>query len=80
MGVNLLPDDAVKMYVYFKNGNVFTYIVVSAVKAREHAEKIFTTGYRVQIGDRHEWFGPHYIDKICWEGADETHLAKKYKE
>jgi hypothetical protein len=69
-----------KIYVYFKNGNVFTYDVESAEKAREHAEKIWTTGYRIEIGGRHEWFGPHYIDKICWDGKDKTYLATKYKE
>jgi hypothetical protein len=66
------------MYVYFKNGNVYTYKV--AQKAREHAEKIWTTGYRVKVGNRHEWFGKHYIDKICWDGEDTTYLAEKYKE
>jgi hypothetical protein len=70
----------VTMYVYFKNGNVFTYEVDDAVKAREHAEKIWTTGYRVMIGDKHEWFGAHYIDKICWDGVDDSYLANKYKE
>ena len=69
-----------KMYIYFKNGNVFTYEIESAIKAREHAEKIWTTGYRVAVGSRHEWFGSHYIDKICWDGEDETYLAKKYSE
>lgn len=68
------------IYVYFKNGNVFSYEVESAIKAREHADKIWTTGFRWKIGDRHEWFGVHYIDKICWDGVDDTPLAKKYSE
>jgi hypothetical protein len=70
----------INIYIYFKNGNMFQYKVESAIKAREHAEKIFTTGYRVMVGNRHEWFGPHYIDKICWDGVDETPLAVKYSE
>ena len=65
-----------KIYVYFKNGNVYTYTVDSAEKAREHAEKIWTTGYRTLVGNRHEWFGPHYVDKICWDGEDNTYLTK----
>jgi hypothetical protein len=69
-----------KLYVYFKNGNVYDYKVENAQKAREHAEKIWTAGYRVKVGNRHEWFGTHYIDKICWEGEDQTCLATKYKE
>jgi hypothetical protein len=68
-----------KIYVYFKNGNVFIYEVESSLKAREHAEKIWSTGYRCTVGKRQEWFGPHYIDKICWDGDDDTYLAKKYK-
>ena len=63
--------------VYFKNGNVFTYEVENAIKSREHAEKIWTTGFRWFIGKKLEWFGSHYIDKICWTN-DETYLAKKY--
>lgn len=52
--------------VYLKNGNVFSYTVTSAIEAGEHAEKIWSTGFRTKIGDRTEWFGPHYIDKITW--------------
>lgn len=69
-----------RIYIYFKNGNVFQYEVENCEKAREHAEKIWTTGYKVKIGSRHEWFGPHYLDKICWDGEDTTYLAEKYKE
>jgi len=68
------------MYVYFKNGNVYTYEVEGAEKAREHAEKIWSTGFRTRVNDRVEWYGTHYLDKICWDGIDETFLAKKYKE
>lgn len=53
------------MYVYFKNGNVFDYEVKNEKKAREHADKIWTTGYRDMIDGRMEWFGSHYIDKVC---------------
>jgi len=72
--------EKITMYVYFKNGNVFTYEVDNAIKAREHADKIWTTGFRINIDGRHEWFGTHYLDKICWDGIDDTYLAGKYKE
>ena len=65
--------------VYFKNGNVFSYDVSSALKAREHAEKIWTSGFRTEIDGKTEWFGPHYVDKITWTN-DETPLARKYGE
>lgn len=66
------------VYIYFKNGNVHTYKVENQFKAREHAEKIWTTGFRAKVGSRMEWFGPHYIDKICWDW-EEDYLAKKYE-
>lgn len=65
----------VKIYVYFKNGNVYTYEVDSAEKAMEHADKIWSKGYLVKVGSQHEWFGVHYIDKICWDGVYDTDLG-----
>lgn len=59
----------IKVYVYFKNGNVDIYEVESAVKAREHADNIWLRGYKMRIGTRMEWFNPDYIDKICWDLA-----------
>lgn len=71
---------AVKVYVYFTNGNVAIYEVENQWKAREHAEKIWSTGIRWKVGNRLEWFGPHYIDKICWDLEDERdYLEEKYK-
>ena len=69
-----------EIYIYFKNGNVFHYEVESAEKAREHADKIWSGGYRHLNGNKNEWFGPHYIDKIVWEGNDDTYLAQKYQD
>ena len=68
-----------KMYVYFKNGNVDTYEVQNEWKAREHAEKIMFYGYRMRVGFRMEWFGAHYIDKVCWDAPNEDYLSKKYE-
>ena len=72
-------ESKMKLYVYFKNGNVFTYEVENIIKAREHAEKIWQTGFRQKIGNRLEWFGIHYIDKICWDWKEDF-LSKKYNE
>ena len=70
----------IKMYIYFKNGNVDTYEVAGVFKAREHAEKIWTHGYRMLVDFRMEWFGPHYIDKICWDVnvCNKDYLNNKY--
>lgn len=69
-----------KIYIYYKNGNAFIYEVENAEKAREHAYAIWKTGYRHKVGKRHEWDSPDKIDKICWDGEDETYIAKKYSE
>ena len=66
----------VTMEIYFKNGNIYRYKVANAEKAREHADKIWTTGYRVDTStednEEHTWYGPHYLDKIKWTGKDTT--------
>jgi hypothetical protein len=69
----------VTIYVYFKNGNVYTYEVEDQWKAREHADKIREFGFRARVGDRLEWFGPHYVDKICWDIVEEDYLSDKYE-
>jgi hypothetical protein len=68
-----------KMYIYFKNGNVDTYMVADMWKAREHSEAIWKGGYRMQVGDRMEWYGPHWIDKICWDLVEDDYLSYKYE-
>ena len=67
-----------EIYIYFKNGNVFNYEVENTIKAREHSEKIWTFGFRANVGNRIEWFGPHYIDKICWDRQGDSYLEEKY--
>jgi len=68
-----------EIFIYLTNGNVDVYEVDSPWKAREHAEKIWKGGYRMRVGSRMEWFGPHYIDKICWDMDEEDYLSVKYE-
>lgn len=70
---------AIQVYVYLKNGNVDVYPVDSEWKAREHAEKIMKEGYRMQVGNRMEWFGAHWIDKVCWDTEKGDYLQNKYE-
>lgn len=78
--VQVFPKDPiVKIYVYFKNGNVYTYEVEGQWKAREHADKIMTNGFRANVGNRMEWFGTHYIDKVCWDKVSTDFLSTKYE-
>ena len=68
-----------KIYVYLTNGNVYIYEVENEWKAREHAEKMMKEGFRARVGKRMEWFGKHYIDKICWDYKKEDYLMTKYE-
>lgn len=78
--VRVFPKEpTVKIYVYFKNGNVYTYTVEGQWKAREHADKIMNFGFRANIGSRLEWFGTHYIDKVCWDNVNGDYLSNKYE-
>jgi hypothetical protein len=56
--------------VYFKDGRVFAYPVASEAQAREHMGKIWAGGYRHVEAGALTWFGPHYIDKIKYQGQD----------
>jgi hypothetical protein len=69
----------IQIYVYLVNGNVDIYSVENEWKAREHAEKIMNGGYRMRVGKRMEWFGKHYIDKVCWDAPQEDYLSVKYE-
>lgn len=69
----------IKLYVYLIDGNVSIYSVENEWKAREHAEKIWSSGLRVEIKNRIEWLNPKYIDKICWDIKKADYLNKKYK-
>jgi len=69
----------IKIYVYLKSGVVDVYFVESVSKAREHAWQIWHGGYRMRIKDRIEWFGPHWIDKICWDMSEEDYLSEKFE-
>lgn len=69
----------INVYVYLKNGNVDIYSVENEWKAREHAEKIWVGGYRMLVGSRMEWFGPDWVDKICWDCEVCDYLCKKYE-
>lgn len=74
-----MKQETITVYVYLTNGNVDKYTVESAWKAREHAEKIMRLGYRMRVGSRMEWFGAHYIDKVCWDIGDGDYLGHKYE-
>lgn len=57
----------VTISVYMDDGRVFEYEATDEIKAREHAHKIVTQGYRHWprgSGKELEVYGPHRIDKV----------------
>ena len=63
------------LYIYFKDGRVFSYVVADAAQARAHMGKIWETGYRSTSDGTLQWYGPHYIDKIKYYPADNEILT-----
>jgi hypothetical protein len=58
--------------VYLDDGRVFEYQVSGAMKAREHAAAIISSGYRHPDGADLEWYPPHRIVKVKAVGACES--------
>ena len=68
------------LQIYFKDGRVFSYPVESDVKAREHMEKIWDTGYRSTCDGNLTWYGRHYIDKIKYVPMEGTKLSTNFPD
>jgi ATP:corrinoid adenosyltransferase len=64
--------------VYMQDGRVFKYNVVDVAKAREHAHRIITTGWRnVQTGVM-EYYPVHQVLKVTFQYQDD-YLGTKYE-
>ena len=61
-----------KVSVYLDDGRVFDYDVANAMKGREHAHAIITTGYRHTEDKDLEWYPPCRILKVKVEGGRES--------
>ena len=61
---------SIKISVYMQDGRVFSYDVASSAKAREHAHRIVTTGYRYleEETDREVYVPVHQILKVVIMG------------
>lgn len=64
-----------KISVYLDTGVVYEYEVESAIKGREHAYEIISSGYRHTTNSNDlEWFPPHRIKKVKVIGGGESSL------
>ncbi len=64
--------------VYMQDGRVFHYDVKDAVKAREHAHRIVTLGWRNSAGNLLEYYPVHQVLKVTFDCPDDL-LSKKYE-
>lgn len=73
-----MGDNVTKINVYLQDGRVFSYDVVDSVKAREHAHRIITLGWRNVANGMMEYYPVHQVVKVTFEEPDDM-MAKKYE-
>lgn len=64
--------------VYMQDGRVFKYDVVNGNKAREHAHRIITTGWRNVTNNIMEYYPVHQILKVAFTDPKDE-LSTKYE-
>ena len=69
----------VKINVYMQDGRVFSYEVINAVKAREHAHRIVTLGWRIMTDGVMEYYPVHQVLKVTFPDPKDE-LSLKYEE
>jgi len=69
----------VTIYVYMEDGRVFHYDVVDVAKAREHAHRIITTGWRNVVNGEMEYYPVHQILKVKFKMDKMDKLASEYE-
>jgi len=67
-----------KINVYMQDGRVFNYDVANPTKAREHAHRIITLGWRNVTDGIMEYYPVHQILKVTFEDPKDI-LAVKYE-
>ena len=68
----------VTINVYMEDGRVFTYEVINAIKAREHAHRIITLGWRNCTDGVMEYYPIHQINKVTFSDPKDL-MSKKYE-
>ena len=68
----------ITMNVYMQDGRVFHYDVADGTKAREHAHRIVTTGWRNVQNGVMEYYPVHQVLKVTFE-YQEDYLGVKYE-
>lgn len=64
--------------VYMQDGRVFNYQVANVAKAREHAHRIITEGWRNVTDGVMEYYPTHQVLKVTFN-YEEDFLGTKYE-
>lgn len=72
------PDEKTLIKVYMQDGRVFGYYVANECKAREHAHRIITTGWRNVEEGVMCYYPVHQILKVKFDMPDKDLLAGIY--
>jgi hypothetical protein len=67
-----------KINVYMQDGRVFNYEVANPIKAREHAHRIVTLGWRNVVDGIMEYYPVHQVLKVTFEDPKDD-LSQKYE-
>jgi len=67
-----------KISVYLQDGRVLNYDVADGQKAREHAHRIVTQGWRNVANGVMEYYPTHQVLKVTFEDPKDA-LSAKYE-
>ena len=68
-----------KITVYMQDGRTFSYKVKDSVKAREHAHRIVTQGWRNIEGKEMTYYPVHQVLKVKFNMKKKDKLATEYQ-
>ncbi len=69
----------VSIIVYMQDGRTFSYKVKDSIKAREHAHRIVTTGWRNIEDDIMCYYPTHQVLKVKFKMEKKDKLATEYQ-
>lgn len=69
----------VDLIIYMQDGRTFTYKVEGAIKAREHAHRIITQGWRNIEDNVMVYYPVHQVLKVKFDMPKKDKLATEYQ-
>jgi hypothetical protein len=76
--VKFMEVNMTKINIYLQDGRVFSYDVVDPIKAREHAHRIVTLGWRNVVNGMMEYYPIHQVLKVTFAEPEDL-MAQKYE-